>query len=153
MSRFVSMMGCVLAVLLLLCSTASPAEEKGDKGVLFEVPTSGKIMDVTYVPEFDEWWVKCREGDSISVYSYDKRQKKWGRARFIPVPPGEKPAKGKDVVKPGAAGGAGEQAPAPQATQDGKTAKPEEAKPSDDKARQNHNQKWWDPLRLLKEKK
>jgi len=157
MSRYVSMMGCVLAVLLLVCSTALPAEEKGDKEVLFEVPTSGKIMDVTYVPDFDEWWVKCREGDAISVYSYDKRNKKWGRVRFIPVPPAIKAAKDKDAVKPGPATGAAEQAPATQATKDGKTAKPVEAKPEakpvDEKARQNHHQKWWDPLRLLKEKK
>ncbi len=155
MSRYVSMMGCVLAVLLLACSIALPAEEKGDKGVLFEVPTSGKIMDVTYVPEFDEWWVKCREGNAISVYSYDKRHQKWGRARFIPVPPGEKAAKGKDALKPAAT--AGEQSQAAPATKEGKTPKPAEAKPEakspDGKAPQPHKQKWWDPLRLLKENK
>ena len=32
----------------------------------YQVPTTGEIMDVIYLPEFDEWWVKCREGKAVN---------------------------------------------------------------------------------------
>lgn len=155
MSRYVSLIGSVLV--LLGCSAALAADAKDEKAVVFEVPTTGEIMDVTYIPEFEEWWVKCREGKAISVYSYDKHNKKWGRARFIPVPPGEKAAKGKEPVKPAPGKASTDQTAAPPAEKDGTPPKPEEtqpeAKPSEPKEPQTKHQKWWDPFGLLKEKK
>lgn len=156
MSRCISVIGCML-VLLVTGSVALSADEKTEKAVVFEVPTSGQIMDVVYIPEFEEWWVKCREGNSISVYSYDKRNRKWGRARFIPVPPGEKTAKGKEAVKPSPKAAPPEQATGPSTETNEQKMKPEEpkpaAKPPVEKAPPVQQQKWWDPFGLLKDKK
>jgi hypothetical protein len=68
---------------------AVAAEKPKDKVTTFNVPTSGKIIDVIYSGEFDEWWVKCREGDNIVVYTYDRRSKSWGRVSFVPKAPQE----------------------------------------------------------------
>ncbi|MCG8376705.1 MAG: hypothetical protein MI702_09520, partial [Chlorobiales bacterium] len=78
----------VLVVLLSAAYTApvhliaeDAAAGRTDK--IFKVPTTGTIMDVTYRPEFDEWWVKCREGDSVVVYSYVPDTKKWEKVSFV----------------------------------------------------------------------
>jgi hypothetical protein len=76
-----------LAIALAITAVALAAEKDNRKHNTFEVPTTGRIIDVTYMPEFDEWWVKCREKDGISVYTYDRRSKEWQRARFVAVPP------------------------------------------------------------------
>src|SRR4030042_3626083 len=66
------------------CDSAFSEVRKKEKITMFEVPTTGKIMDVEYRPEFDEWWVKCREGDHISVYSYEPKTHSWGKVVFTP---------------------------------------------------------------------
>src|SRR5208283_4053723 len=76
--------------LFLVGQNGLAAEKKPAKVPIFEVPTSGKIIDVQYHPEFDEWWVKCREGNDIAIYSYDKMTRKWGRVLFTPKKPDEK---------------------------------------------------------------
>lgn len=88
----------VILIILLLAGFVVPvdstaAEDARQTAPVFEVPTSGTIMDVTYRPEFDEWWIKCREGDSVVVYSYDPESKKWGKVRFVrkKAGPGKRP--------------------------------------------------------------
>lgn len=76
-----------LTVALVASAVALAAEKDAGKDTTFEVPTSGRILDVSYMPEFDEWWVKCQDKDGISVYTYDRRSKQWHRARFIAAPP------------------------------------------------------------------
>ncbi len=78
----------VILIILLLAAFAVPVdstavEDDRQTAPVFEVPTSGTIMDVIYRPEFDEWWIKCREGESVVVYSYDPESKKWGKVRFV----------------------------------------------------------------------
>ena len=58
--------------------------KRKDKSTIFEVPTSGKILEVNYRAEFDEWWVHCREGETIVVYTYDNRTNSWGKVMFTP---------------------------------------------------------------------
>ena len=70
--------------LFLLGQNAFAAEKKPVKMPVFEVPTSGKIIDVQYHPEFDEWWVKCREGNDIAIYSYDKMSPQMGPSPLHP---------------------------------------------------------------------
>lgn len=155
MLRYVSVIGCVFAF-LIGGSPGLPADDKGEQGVLYEVPTTGKILDVTYMPEFDEWWVKCREGDSISVYSYDRQHRKWGRARFIPVPAATKASKTQDAAK-AQAGTTADQAAAPPVEEDQKKPKPEQTEPEtkspQEKAPPDRKKNWWNPLRFFKEKK
>ena len=76
--------------LFLTGQYAFSAEKKPAKVPVFEVPTSGKIIDVQYRPEFDEWWVKCREGSDIVIYSYEKLTRKWGKVLFTTKKPDEK---------------------------------------------------------------
>src|SRR5208283_431994 len=76
--------------LFLVGQNGLAAEKKPAKVPIFEVPTSGKIIDVQYRPEFDEWWVKCREGNDIVIYSYEKLTRKWGRVLFTTKKPDEK---------------------------------------------------------------
>ncbi|MFH0823324.1 MAG: hypothetical protein V2B18_11285 [Pseudomonadota bacterium] len=80
----------------VLSRAAQPLEKKG-RAAVYEVPTSGTILDVTYRPEFDEWWIKCREGDAIAVYSLDQRTNKWGKVHFVTKPAGKQPEKPEKV--------------------------------------------------------
>src|SRR4030043_839818 len=73
-----------LLIFALACDSGLAQVRKKEKITMFEVPTTGKIMDVEYRPEFDEWWVKCREGDYISVYSYEPKTHSWGKVLFVP---------------------------------------------------------------------
>lgn len=66
-----------------LCS-ANAAEEQVKQPVVYKVPTSGKIIDVVYRIEFDEWWIKCREDNGIVVYTFDRDDQVWGKVRFEP---------------------------------------------------------------------
>lgn len=117
----------------------SAVEKKKDFVNMYEVPTTGKILDVQYRPEFDEWWVKCQEGDSIVLYSYDKRGHRWGKIIFVPKKPGEQ-ATAPDRTRPGPSG---ETPPG----------SPKEGKPEDSgKVQEKKTEKpaWWDPLNILR---
>ena len=81
---FCALLVC-LVMLAVACESVLAAGKKKDRQGIFEVPTTGKILDVEYRPEFDEWWVKCREGDTISVYSYEPRTHSWGKVLFVPL--------------------------------------------------------------------
>jgi hypothetical protein len=113
--------------------------KRKDKTTVFEVPTTGKILDVKYHPEFDEWWVHCREGDNIVVYTYDHRNQTWAKVLFTPKKPDEKSQKverldrTKQPGEPGTVSAKEEQKPEPP--------KPEPKREPD--------KKWWDPLKLL----
>jgi hypothetical protein len=142
----------VLSVALsLLSHDALAAEKKPAKIPVFEVPTSGKIMDVQYRGEFDEWWVKCREGNDIVIYSYDKIARKWGKVVFTAKKPDEK---GKQ-----AEGSQGSVIGHP-ANETGVGATREQNKPDGDKAegpkkqtdssqKKSDQKKWWDPLNII----
>ncbi|MFC1835557.1 hypothetical protein ACFL2Q_12600, partial [Thermodesulfobacteriota bacterium] len=85
---------------LVVCFSAHDtlaAEEGDERTQTFEVPTTGKVEDVTYRPEFDEWWVKCREGQGIAVYVYERKNERWGRVFFTPKPPVKKGEKVKEA--------------------------------------------------------
>ncbi len=84
MNRSPSALWAILVVWSMLTGAAYSESKKPESEISYQVPTSGKILDVVYRPEFDEWWIKCREGDAISVYSYEPRSEKWGKVRFVP---------------------------------------------------------------------
>ena len=132
-------------ILVSLKSGSHALEKKSERISLFEVPTTGKIMDVDFRPEFDEWWVKCREGENISVYTFDRRTNKWGRVQFVPRKPDnrwqtEEPEK---PVIPQTA---------PAATRTPEPVKPPETKPEPAKPPEpkKNETRWWDPLNVLK---
>jgi hypothetical protein len=129
----------VLCLLLLVACApweASAVEKKKDFISLYEVPTTGKIVDVEYRPEFDEWWVKCKEGDSIVIYSYDKRGHKWGKIVFS-AKKSEEPGSAPERTKP---------APPPETAP--VSPRPEEsAKPPE---KRGDKPAWWDPLNIIK---
>lgn len=133
--------------LLLLGQNAIAVEKKPRKLPVFEVPTSGKIVDVQYRPEFDEWWVKCREGNDIAIYSYDKMTRKWGRVLFTPKKPDEKAKQIEGSQEPETVKlppGALKDEKKPDA---GKSEGPK--KQSDTDQRKGSQQKWWDPLNII----
>lgn len=149
-----------IIVLLGLSVGPSCAQEQAKRSTTYEVPTKGKIIDVRYTPEFDEWWVKCREGDGISIYSYDKGSRKWRRALFVP-------AKGKPketVKKTDKLQGTDEKAVSAdmQPEDPGKKAHETATPPPETgvkagarkepaKKEQEHEKKqWWHPLNILK---
>ncbi|MFH1116831.1 MAG: hypothetical protein V1792_23185 [Pseudomonadota bacterium] len=155
----------VYAVLLMFPGTdARLWAEETKTTTTYAVPTTGEIMDVMYLPEFDEWWVKCREGKGVSVYSYDKRSKKWGQALFLPEKAVEKsksgtraktdrePEKPDKTVSPGTAV-KGEDRPSEKSKSDGvgpdgaSVSSSQEQGGGDSGAKKK---KWWDPLDLLK---
>ncbi len=160
MTRFLALAACAILGMLASANAESWAEER-KATTTYVVPTSGEIMDVIYLPEFDEWWVKCKEGKGVSVYSYDKRSKKWGHALFVPRKVLEKPKNG---TRPG-----GSEKPvqkeksgtAPQ-TEIQPPGKPKEKQVTPDAGSVNSSpkreagntksekKKWWDPLQLLK---
>jgi len=129
---------------LVVVSWASPVGKKKEKVDTFEVPTTGKIMDVDYRPEFDEWWVKCREGDEIAMYVYEPRSRSWRKVRFAPKKAEQVEAKTEK---------AGETTAPEKEKQPAPSVKPEtaksEAKKVPDKDQQPREQKWWSPLKLL----
>ena len=131
--------------------SAERQDRRTGKISVYEVPTAGKILDVEYRPEFDEWWVKCREGENIAVYSYDNRTQKWGRVQFVPHKPEEK-AKGPETSGKGASE-SGPPAPASEKGQEpGKNVQPKSDAPQKppEKDQKKTDTKWWDPLNVLK---
>jgi hypothetical protein len=132
----------VFLILSLACDPGFSQVRKKEKITVFEVPTTGKIMDVEYRPEFDEWWVKCREADHISVYSYEPKTRTWGKVMFTPkkVEDQDKKAeKPKEPAIPAKDKGTEKVSTEPAKAPEKETAKPEPQK------------KWWDPLNVLKE--
>lgn len=137
---------------------------------IYKVPTSGKIMDVIYAPEFDEWWIKCREKDGIAVYTYDRRTGKWGKALFEPRKRSmeksgkESPAEGRATLKEskGAVGNRVKSS-ADQKAQETTESKPTTSKTGPEKPSVPHpeqkpeskpgKKKWWNPLNLLEKTK
>ncbi len=136
----------------LLCQPASPFEKKPSKSSVFEVPTSGTIMDVQYHPEFDEWWVKCREGSNIVIYSYEKLTRKWGRVVFTPKKPDEKEKKAERSRQSETGTTSGLTAAgithAENKQDSGQHTGPK--KGSGPEHKQDDKKKWWDPLNLIK---
>ena len=157
--RFNILIPCII-VLLGLSVGPSCGREQAKRSTTYEVPTTGKIIDVHYMPEFDEWWVKCREGNGISIYSYDKGSKKWGRALFVPATGKPKEtvkkagkSKGKDE-KPGSTDMQPEDMKKePLKPVDSLPEKKAESEPRKEKApkEQGHDKKqWWHPFNILK---
>ena len=137
---------------------------------IYKVPTSGKILDVIYAPEFDEWWIKCREKDGIAVYTYDRRKGKWGKALFEPAERSreksgkESPAKAEAApkeskgtagtpVKPSADQKAPEKTESKPATSKTGPEKSSAPQPEQKPEAKPGNKKWWNPLNLLEKTK
>lgn len=139
---------------------------------VFNVPTTGKIVDVDYRPEFDEWWVKCKEDKGVAVYCYDRATKQWSKVLFStakPQPELKKPEKDvqaekREVTPDKKKQGPKEAPPVQESPKPGTDRpEPEEAKPPEvakppEKAKEDEPQKkenterkrWWNPLELLK---
>jgi len=154
MTKRVKYLAAILAfslALFLVGQNGLAAEKKPVKVPIFEVPTSGKIIDVQYRPEFDEWWVKCREGSDIAIYSYDKMTRKWGRVLFTPKKLDEKGKQAEGVQESETGSPSGETgvgAPREQKKQDtGKIEGPK--KQSDVDQKKGSQKKWWDPLNII----
>lgn len=137
---------CMLIVIGLTADAfptdAKPAENT--KVTTLQVPTSGTILDVTYLPEFEEWWVKCREGEKVVVYSYDRLSKRWGKVIFEakkpdPAAAGEKPEAAKSSPAPASSEQTEEQKKEPSAVIADTPEKMEEKAPAAKK-------KWWNPI-------
>lgn len=159
-----------VAVGLLLACLAGDGEAWAEpKGIIkitpshvYDVPTSGKILDVDYRPEFDEWWVKCREGEGVAVYSYDRETKKWSKVVFTPGKPKtepRKPEKDIQLEKPRVTPETKKEEPSDKekAKPEPEKTKPDEVKPpeagKDEKPQQEEKsdkRKWWNPFELLK---
>jgi hypothetical protein len=140
MRKLSSAMLVSLFVLVVVCDPVQAAGKKKDRQGIFEVPTTGKIIDVEYRPEFDEWWVKCREGETISVYSYEPRSHTWGKVLFVPKKLEEQPAK----VEP--------PANVEKERQLSERPVPAQVKPDSTRnAGKDEKKKWWDPIQILKE--
>jgi hypothetical protein len=137
--------------LLMLGQDALSAEKKPAKPPVFEVPTSGKIMDVQYRPEFDEWWVKCREGNDIVIYSYEKLTRKWGKVLFTIKKTDEKgkqteATQESEIGHPPGETGVG--APKEERKPDGGKAEGPK-KQTDTSQKKSDQKKWWDPLNII----
>jgi hypothetical protein len=137
---------------------------------IYKVPTSGKILDVIYAPEFDEWWIKCREKDGIAVYTYDRRTGKWGKALFEPgkrstgTSGKESPAKREAAAKESKETAGNRVKPSEdQKAQEKTESKPATSKTGPEKLSTPHpeqkpeakpgKKKWWNPLNLLEKTK
>jgi len=149
----------ICCAVFLLGHEAWATDKVREKSTTLNVPTSGKIMDVTYMPEFDERWAKRRAGHNIAAYSYDRRAKTWGKVLFTRKHPegkiqtpvtGERPGRtgpeaDSRVEEPrkGTLGEGGSEEPLKQATE---TKKEEGRKPTT----KGEERQWWSPLNLLK---
>jgi hypothetical protein len=131
-----------LLVISLACDSGFAQVRKKERITVFEVPTTGKIMDVEYRPEFDEWWVKCREGDHISVYSFEPKTQSWGKALFIPQKPQDQAKKAEEMKEPAIP--TKDKRPEKKPAGRAKASEKETSKP-------DLRKKWWDPLNILKE--
>jgi len=103
-------------------------------------------MDVVYQPEFDEWWVKCREGDTICVYSYDARAREWGKILFLPKKPDDN-AKTSEKVRQGVDADKTREVAMPDKVEEAKHEPAKQPLRGDRKT----DEKWWDPFKILKQ--
>jgi hypothetical protein len=153
-------MFALLLTLVLLGQVGSASDMPKGQPPVFTVPTTGSIIDVKYMPEFDDWWVKCREGESIAVYSYDRQTKKWGKVIFVPdkakasAQKREKPKthetpKPTQEAKPSTADEGIKTQSAPEKK---KEAVPSPKRGAQEKEKKPSKGKWWDPLGILKTK-
>jgi hypothetical protein len=144
--RLVSFIGVVFLSASLGGPDAFAFLKRKDKTTVFDVPTTGKILDVKYHPEFDEWWVHCREGETIAIYTYDHKSRSWGKVQFRPKKHDEK---GQKVEKTDRAGQPDDgEAVAPKDEQ--KPDQPKiEPKREPEKEPKKPDRKWWDPLKIL----
>jgi hypothetical protein len=142
----------ILASILVLGAVGESAlatDKKKVRSTVIKVPTTGSIIDVVHSPEFHEWWVKCREGNAIVIYSFDKETKKWGRVVFTPGPPDDKGLKeeaaGKTEKDPTVDDG-------PSPTEETKKEEPPRSEPEKDpkKDQPPEKRKWWDSLNIFK---
>ena len=143
MYRYSLIFFTVFLVVSFACGSGFAQAKKKEQVTVFEVPTTGKIMDVEYRPEFDEWWVKCREADHISVYSYEPKTHSWGKVLFIPKKT-EDQEKRKEKTTPTSIS---------EKDKTSEKAATDKSKASTEKetAKPEPNKKWWDPLNILKE--
>ncbi|MEW6533795.1 MAG: hypothetical protein AB1473_23395 [Thermodesulfobacteriota bacterium] len=156
--RYVFVIGLAFVIAAWCFQAASAAERAKVKSQVFQVPTDGKILDVIYSSEFDEWWVKCREGENIAVYSLDQRSGKWAKVLFTAKKPPEE-GKEAEAKKP-------EVRPDPDAERKAPAASPKEqkpAKPTEPSAEKPKTEavqptkapdkpetsRWWDPFDLV----
>lgn len=140
----------IVLVISLSGGSAFSAEKRAERINVYDVPTTGKIVDVDYRPEFDEWWVKCREGENIAVYSYDNRAQKWGRVQFVPKKLEDRaktPEPGKAAVESASGGHSQEKRQESGKTDDSKI-EPQKKPPEKDEKKKET--KWWDPLNVFK---
>lgn len=147
----------MLALVLVSCLTArdgGASDKQKDDSSTFRVPTTGAIVDVTYTPEFDEWWVKCREGNNLAVYSYDRTAGSWAKVLFIPTKPGKKPPEPAQVKKkapePEKKGPLDEAVPAPEAVRKPAPMVKPDAEATRPPPKPKKEMKWWNPLNILK---
>jgi len=150
----------ILALVLVSCLTArdgGASDKQKDDPSIFRVPTTGTIVDVTYTPEFDEWWVKCREGNNLAVYSYDRTAGSWAKVLFIPTKPGKKPPepaqvkkKAPEAEKPEKKAPLDEAVPAPEAVKKPAPEVKPDAEDTQPPPKPKEKKKWWNPLNILK---
>ena len=133
----------VFLIVSFACGSGFAQAKKKEKITVFEVPTMGKIMDVEYRPEFDEWWVKCREGDHISVYLYEPKTHSWGKVLFIPKKAEDQEKRKEKTTETSIS--EKDKASEKAATDKSKSS------PEKETAKPEPNKKWWDPLNILKE--
>lgn len=133
-------------VMVFLCAYGSPClAKRKEKTLNFDVPTTGSIADVQYHPEFDEWWVKCREGDSVVVYTLDSKSQVWGKITFSPKKTDDKPKPTDKPKEPDKATPENRNAPH----------KPDNPEPKQEtkEPESKKEQSWWEPLNIFKPKK
>lgn len=149
LSRPLAVMVSMVVLFACMGDPACASGKRRDKSAVMEVPTSGKILDVVYRPEFDEWWVKCREGDTICIYSYDSRAREWGKILFVPKKPDER-AKAIDKSRPSGDADKTKAVPMPDKVEDARQARQGLGQQP---ARKDHktDAKWWDPFKILKQ--
>ncbi len=138
MHKFSFILFSAVLIVSFACGAGFAQVKKKEKITVFEVPTGGKIMDVEYRPEFDEWWVKCREGDHISVYSYEPKSHSWGKVLFVPKK-AEEQEKRQEKTLETSVSEKDKASDRPKSSPEREAQKPEARK------------KWWDPLNILKE--
>jgi hypothetical protein len=144
--QIISICRRLLVVVLFLCLGGIQAPEaraflkKKERNTVYEVPTTGTILDVSYRSEFDEWWVQCREGDGIAIYTFDPKSRTWGRVLFTPK-------RIEDKVQPAEKAREPEKPKAPEQTPD-KAEGPKIEKKEPEK--ETKPGRWWDPLHLIK---
>ena len=143
MHRYSFIFFTVLLIMSFACESGFAQAKKKEKTTVFEVPTIGKIMDVEYRREFDEWWVKCREGDHISVYLYEPKTHSWRNVLFIPKKAEDQEKRKEKTTETSIS--EKDKASEKAATDKSK------ASPEKETAKPEPNKKWWDPLNILKE--